>query len=81
MNRSIALSGLLSILLLCAAAQAQGMGNRLLADFTAPDDSLSTLVYKMDGKETLNDACPVRKVRLNRKMGAAYVNDRPVGFC
>lgn len=53
----------------------------LLAEYTAPDDSLPTLRFFADGLETLNDRCPVRKVRLNPRMNAAYVNGRPVGFC
>lgn len=52
----------------------------ILAEFVT-DDSLSALQYFRDGLVTLNDRCPVRLVRLNRKMEAAYVNGHPVGFC
>lgn len=52
-----------------------------LAEFVSPDDSLSRLRMLDDGLVTLNDRCPVRQVQLNRKMGASYVNGRPVGFC
>jgi hypothetical protein len=51
------------------------------AEFVSPADSLPQLRYFADGKTTLNDRCPVRKVRLNPRMGASYVNDHPVGFC
>ena len=47
----------------------------------APDDSLSHLRFLADGKLSLNDRCPVRKVALNPRMGASYVNGEPVGFC
>lgn len=71
-----------------ATPQPQDAGARLmsgevapLAEFVSPADSLPRLRYLADGKTTLNDRCPVRKVRLNPRMGAAYVNDHPVGFC
>lgn len=51
------------------------------AAFVAPGDSLPRLRFLADGKISLNDRCPVRKVRLNPKMGASYVNGQPVGFC
>lgn len=34
-----------------------------------------------DGTQTLNDRCPVRKSKLNRRMPPVYVNHRPIGFC
>lgn len=52
-----------------------------LAEFVSPADSLPKLRYLADGLVTLNDRCPVRKVKLNPRMQAAYVNGRPVGFC
>jgi hypothetical protein len=52
----------------------------ILAEFVT-DDSLSAMRYFRDGLVTLNERCPVRLVSLNRKMEAAYVNGRPVGFC
>lgn len=30
---------------------------------------------------TVNDRCPVRQVKLNRKMKPVYANGQPVGFC
>lgn len=52
-----------------------------LAAFVAPEDSLPRLRFLADGLVSLNDRCPVRKVRLNPRMGASYVNGHPVGFC
>lgn len=52
-----------------------------LAEFVSPADTLPRLRYLADGLVTLNDRCPVRKVKLNPRMQAAYVNGRPVGFC
>jgi hypothetical protein len=63
------------------APMAQPMMITPLAEYVAPDDSLSRLRMLDDGLVTLNDRCPVRQTRLNRKMGASYVNGRPVGFC
>lgn len=34
-----------------------------------------------DGSESLNDRCPVRKVRLNTKLRPMFVNGQPIGFC
>lgn len=44
-------------------------------------DSLPHIRYFEDGRVSLNDRCPVRKVKLNRRMPPVYVNGRPVGFC
>lgn len=33
------------------------------------------------GAITLNDRCPVRKVALNLRLPALFVNGRPIGFC
>jgi hypothetical protein len=52
-----------------------------LAEYVSPTDSLPRLRYLADGQVTINDRCPVRKVKLNPRMHAAYVNGRPVGFC
>ena len=51
------------------------------AEIVSPADSLPHLRYLADGKITINDRCPVRKVALNPNMGASYVNGEPVGFC
>ncbi|MCB1183803.1 hypothetical protein KDM41_10245 [bacterium] len=66
-----------------AASPAAMNGDKVepLAEYVSPADSLPQLRYFCDGLITLNDRCPVRKVRLNPKMGASYVNGRPVGFC
>ena len=34
-----------------------------------------------DGSLSLNDRCPVRKVRLNPRMPPLWVNGKPIGFC
>ncbi|MBK8229437.1 MAG: hypothetical protein IPK72_02380 [Candidatus Eisenbacteria bacterium] len=34
-----------------------------------------------DGSVSLNDQCPVRRAKLNRKMPPVYINGRPIGFC
>lgn len=52
-----------------------------LAEFVSPTDSLPRLRFLADGLVTLNDRCPVRKVKLNPRMHAAYVNGFPIGFC
>ncbi len=76
-----------ALLLLTAAAVAQENDHAAMApdepfaEFVAPADSLPHLRFFCDDQVSLNDRCPVRKVRLNPRMGASYVNDRPVGFC
>lgn len=76
-----------TLLLLTAAAVAQESEHAAMApdepfaEFVAPADSLPHLRFFCDDQVSLNDRCPVRKVRLNPRMGASYVNDRPVGFC
>jgi len=66
-----------------AAADNAKMARKIepFAEFVTPADSLPHLRYLADGKISLNDRCPVRKVKLNPRMGASYVNGRPVGFC
>lgn len=54
---------------------------QILAEYVSPSDSLSRIRFLNDGQVSLNNQCPVRRVRLNVKMPAAYVNGRPVGFC
>ena len=34
-----------------------------------------------DGSLSLNDKCPVRKVKLNPRLAPLFVNGRPIGFC
>jgi hypothetical protein len=50
-------------------------------EYVNAEDSLPRLRYFDGDQLSLNDRCPVRKVRLNPKMPPAYVNGRPVGFC
>jgi len=57
------------------------MSTEPFAEYVSPEDSLPRLRFFADGQVSINDRCPVRKVKLNPKMGAAYVNGRPVGFC
>ncbi len=64
-----------------ADSTAQTMSAAPLAEIVTPADSLPYLRYLSDGQITLNNRCPVRKVKLNPRMGASYVNGRPVGFC
>ncbi len=64
-----------------SAPSAAATDEGAFAEFVSPADSLPQLRYFADGLISLNDRCPVRKVRLNPRMGAAYVNGRPVGFC
>lgn len=35
----------------------------------------------IDGELTVNNRCPVRRVRLNARVQPLFVNGRPVGFC
>jgi hypothetical protein len=61
--------------------------NRPVAYVTAEgaptDTSASPMPYMLmaDSQVTVNDRCPVRKVRLSLRLPALYVNGRPVGFC
>ena len=57
------------------------MSAEAYAAFVAPEDSLPYLRFFDGDQVSLNDRCPVRKVRLNPKMAPAYVNGQPVGFC
>jgi hypothetical protein len=34
-----------------------------------------------DGRLSANDRCPVRKVPLNKRLPAMFVNGRAIGFC
>lgn len=53
----------------------------VLAEFVSEQDSFPRLRYLDSDRVTINDRCAVRKVRLNPKMPAVYVNGQPVGFC
>lgn len=82
-------SAVAAFILWAAAAQGQNqtasdhpqLAAPPLAVFVTPTDSLPHLRFLADGLVTLNDRCPVRKVKLNPRMQAAYVNGRPIGFC
>ena len=50
-------------------------------EYVNPLDSLPRVRYFETGLVTLNDRCAVRKVKLNTKMPAVYVNGQPIGFC
>ena len=52
-----------------------------LGEFVNPEDTMPRVRYFDDGLVTINDRCAVRKVKLNPKMPAVYVNGQPVGFC
>jgi hypothetical protein len=56
------------------------LDDSVMATYVDSTLELSPLVYSLGG-ETLNDRCPVRLVRLNRRLPAIYVNTHPVGFC
>jgi len=47
---------------------------------TAPGDTFPHVRFA-DDAISLNDRCPVRKSKLNRRLPAIYVNGRPIGFC
>ena len=51
-----------------------------IAFVDAAQDSFPRIRFA-DGRISLNDRCPVRQVRLNRRMPPIYVNGQPVGFC
>jgi len=48
--------------------------------YAGENDSFPELRYK-NGAVTLNDRCPVRRVKLNPNLRPLFVNGRPVGFC
>lgn len=52
-----------------------------VGEYVNPEDSLPRIRYFDGGVVSINNLCPVRKVKLGRKMSPAYVNRHPVGFC
>jgi hypothetical protein len=50
-------------------------------EYVSLEDTLPRVRYFEDGLVSINDRCAVRKVKLNPKMPAVYVNGQPVGFC
>ena len=68
---------------IATVAQEAGLSQGIVnLHFRSKDGLLTeTLRYLADGQVTLNDRCPVRLVRLNRRMEPVWVNGRPVGFC
>jgi hypothetical protein len=55
--------------------------HQVFGEYVNAADSLPHIRYFDGDQVSLNDRCPVRKVRMNRSMPPAYVNGRPVGFC
>jgi hypothetical protein len=53
----------------------------VLGEFVSPEDSFPRIRYTDGQQVSLNDRCPVRKVKLNVKMTPVYVNGQPIGFC
>ena len=53
----------------------------VFGEFVNPQDTLPRVRYFDDNQVSINDRCAVRKVKLNPKMPAVYVNGQPVGFC
>jgi hypothetical protein len=49
-------------------------------EYVDADVDLPHIRYS-DDQVSLNDRCPVRKSKLNRKMPPLYINGRPLGFC
>ncbi len=52
----------------------------LRGSYLGESDSLPRLRYA-SGAVTLNDRCPVRKVKLNPALRPLFVNGAPLGFC
>ena len=73
-----ALAALATLAAFAADDEAFGpFGTRYRPDADAP---FPRVEYEHGGP-TLNERCPVRKVRLNLKMEPVWVNEHPVGFC
>ena len=58
----------------------ESVASLLPATFTDTTLAFPKLVFT-DGSLSLNDKCPVRKVKLNRRLAPLFVNGRPIGFC
>jgi len=52
----------------------------MAGQYINPEDSLPHIRYA-DGSVSINDRCPVRRVRLNPRLDPLYVNGLPLGFC
>lgn len=48
--------------------------------YVGENDSFPQMRYA-SGAVTLNDRCPVRRVKLNPNLRPLFVNGHPVGFC
>ena len=46
-----------------------------------PADPKLPQIRFADGLVSVDDRCPVKKNKLNRKMPPIYANGQPVGFC
>ena len=51
-----------------------------VAQYVDPDAEFPRLRF-VDGQISLNDRCPVRRSKLNRRLPPIRVNGRPIGFC
>ena len=89
-NRRGAFRGRPALWLLCLGLVGLGCGGKksppanlqALLPAMYPDTTLEfpSLRYT-DGSPSLNDRCPVRKAKLNRRLEPLFVNGRPIGFC
>lgn len=64
----------------CSEQNAQIVSENGPIDFIEPEAEFPRIRFA-DGQVSLNDRCPVRKVKLNRRMPPIYVNGKPIGFC
>lgn len=75
----------LPLLLLAAASCAEERPARLVASAKVPSyvdpQAEKPHILFDDSQVSLNDKCPVRKVKLNLRMPPVYVNGKPIGFC
>ena len=58
-----------------------GMAGPILGSYTDEAAEFPKILFDDGEQVSLNDRCPVRKVKLNRKMPPVWINGRPVGFC
>lgn len=75
-----ALASLCGMLLILAGCGGETNSGMAAAQYVDPQSEFPRLRFP-DGQISLNDRCPVRRVKLNRRMPPIYVNGRPVGFC
>ena len=58
----------------------QPLEENLASTLVDSSADLSPLQFE-DGTVSLNDRCPVRKVKLNTRLRPMFVNGQPIGFC